>query len=65
MKPGRAVDAVAIKQRERRIPEGCGAIDERFGERSGLEKTECGRGVKLDEHGIWRSGDWVIWRLIA
>jgi hypothetical protein len=52
MKPGRAVDAVAVKQRERRIPEGCGAIDERFGERSGLEKTERRRRVELDVHGI-------------
>jgi hypothetical protein len=32
MEPGRAVDAVAIEQRERRIVERCGTIHERFGE---------------------------------
>jgi hypothetical protein len=50
MKPGRAVHAVAIEQRQRWIPKRRGAIDKRFGERSGLKKTESRRGVELDEH---------------
>jgi hypothetical protein len=33
VKPRRAVDAVAIQQRECRIPERRGALDERFGQR--------------------------------
>ena len=50
VKARRAVDAVAIEQRERRIAELGGAIDERFGQRRALEKTEGGRGVELDVH---------------
>ena len=51
MKPRRAVDAVAIEQRERRIAERGRAIDERFGQRGAVEKGEGGRSVKLDVHG--------------
>ena len=50
MKARRAVDAVAIEQRERGIAEIGGAIDERFRKRGRLKKTERGRGVELDVH---------------
>src|SRR5262249_16015337 len=63
VKRGCTVDAVSIEQRERRIAERCSTIHERFGQRSRLEKTECGRGVKLHVHGIGvirRFGDLVI-----
>ena len=43
-----AVDAVAIEQRDGGIAELGGAIDERFGKRRALEKTERRRGVELD-----------------
>jgi hypothetical protein len=51
MKPWRAVDTVGIEQRERRISERGGTLDERLGQRSALKKTERRRGVKLDIHG--------------
>src|SRR5262249_39379879 len=44
----RAVDAVAIEEREGGIPEIGGAIDERFGQGRALQKAERGRGMKLD-----------------
>ena len=50
MEARRAVDAVAIEQRERRIAELGGALDERFGQRRALQKAEGGGGVKLDVH---------------
>src|SRR5262249_13977744 len=51
MEAGRAVDAVAIEQRERRIAERRGAVDERLGKRGAVEKRKRGSGVKLDIHG--------------
>ena len=48
MEARRAVDAVAIEQRQRRVAEIGRAIDERLRERRALEKAEGGRGVKLD-----------------
>ncbi len=51
VKPRGAVDAIAIEQGERRVAQLGGALDERFRQRRGLEKTECGRGVELDVHG--------------
>ena len=48
VKPRRAVHAVAIEQRERRIAEIGGAIDERFRQRRALQKAEGGGGVELD-----------------
>ena len=50
MESRRAVDAVAIEQRERRIAERGGAIDERFGQRRAVEKRKRGRGVEFDVH---------------
>jgi hypothetical protein len=43
-----AIHAVAIEQCKRRIPEIGGSIDERFGQRRTLEKTEGGSGVEFD-----------------
>jgi len=40
MEPRRAVDAVAIEQRERGVAERGGAIDERFGQRRAVEERE-------------------------
>ena len=40
VKPRRAVDAVAIEERERGIAELGGAVDERFRKRRALEKAE-------------------------
>jgi hypothetical protein len=52
MKPRCAVDAVAIEQCHRRIAKRGGTVDERFGQRGALQKTECGRGMQLDvRHG--------------
>ena len=48
MKAGGAVHAVAIEQRQRRIAEIGGAIDEGLGQRRALQKAEGGRGVELD-----------------
>ena len=50
----RAVDAVGVEQRQRRIAERRRALDERFGQRGALEKAERGGGVEFDVHG--RSG---------
>ena len=50
MKPRRAVHAVAIEQRERRISERRRALDERFGQRGAVEKRKRGRRVQLDVH---------------
>jgi hypothetical protein len=43
-----AIHAVAIEQCKRRISEIGGSIDERFGQRRTLEKTEGGSGVEFD-----------------
>ena len=51
MESRRAVDAVAIEQRERRIAERGGAVDQRFGQRRAVEKGKRGGGVQLDVHG--------------
>jgi hypothetical protein len=51
MEARRAVDAVAIEQRERRIAERGGAVDQRLGERRAVEKRKGGRRVQLDVHG--------------
>jgi hypothetical protein len=57
----RAVDAVAIEQRHRRVAERRSALDERLGHGSAAEETEGRRGMKIDAHKIWRSGELVIW----
>jgi hypothetical protein len=52
MKPRRAVDAVAIEKRDGGVAEIRGAVDDRLGKRSALEKAEGGGGVELDvRHG--------------
>ena len=48
MEARRAVDAVAIEQRDRGIVERRGALDERFGQRRAVEKGKRGRGVEFD-----------------
>src|SRR5437762_2878369 len=48
MKTWCTINAIAIEQRERRIAEFGGAIDERFWERGALEKAEGGGGVEFD-----------------
>ena len=48
MKPWDAVDAVAIEQRDRRVPELRRARDERFRQRRPVEKGERGGGVEFD-----------------
>ena len=45
---GRAVDTIAIEQRQGRIPEIRRSIDERFGQRSALKKTESRSRVEFD-----------------
>ena len=40
MKPRQPIDAIAIEQRQRRIPEGRRALDERLGQRRAVEKGE-------------------------
>jgi hypothetical protein len=58
MKSRNPVHAVAIEQRQRRITEICGALDERFRQRRAVEKGEGGRGVEFDIHGtVWRIAD--------
>jgi len=52
MKARRAVDAVAIEERERRIAEGRGAFDERFGERGAVEKGKGRCGMQFDIHAV-------------
>ena len=47
----RAVDAVGVEQRERRIAERRRPLDERFGQRGALKKAERRRAVELDVHG--------------
>ena len=61
VKARRAVDAVAIEQRERRIAERRGAVDERFGQRGAVEKREGGGGVsmQLDIHDLDVEDGWV------
>ena len=51
VKARRAVDAVAIEQRERRIAERRGAVDQRFGQRGAVEKRKGGGSVQFDIHG--------------
>jgi hypothetical protein len=50
MKTRRAVDAVAIEQRERRVAELRRARHERFGKRRTLQKAERRGCVQLDVH---------------
>jgi hypothetical protein len=50
VKARRAVDAVAIEQRQRGIAEIGRPVDERLGERRALEKAEGGRGMEFDVH---------------
>ncbi len=50
VKPRRAVDAVAIQQRERRILQFRGARDQRFGQRRALQETESRGGMEFDIH---------------
>src|SRR5687768_665256 len=45
-----AVDAVRIEQRQRRIAERRGALDERFRKRCAPKEAERRRGVKFDIH---------------
>ncbi len=57
MKARRAVDAVAIEQRERGIAERGRALDERFGQRRAAEERKRRRGVELDVgHGCRAQG---------
>ena len=51
MKARRAVDAVAIEQRQRRIAQRRRPIDERLRQRRAVEKRKRGRGVEFDVHG--------------
>ena len=51
MKAWRAVDAVAIEERQRRVAELGGAIHDRFGQRCALKKAEGGGGVEFDVRG--------------
>jgi hypothetical protein len=51
VEPGRAIDAVGVEQRQRRIVECGSALDERFGKRCTLQKAEGRRGVEFDVHG--------------
>jgi len=51
MEARRAVDAVAIEQRQRRVAERRGALDERLGQRGAVEKGKSRRRVKFDIHG--------------
>ena len=48
VEPRRAVDPVAIEERHGRIAEIGSALDDRFRERSALQKAEGGGGVELD-----------------
>jgi hypothetical protein len=48
MKSRNPVHAIPIEQRNRRIPELRGAVDERFGQRGAVEKRKGGRGMQLD-----------------
>ena len=50
VKPWRAVHAVGIEQRQRRISKRSGALDERFWQRRALQKAERRRGVEFDVH---------------
>ena len=50
MEPRRAVDAVGVEERQRRIAERRRPLDERFGQRSSLEKTESRCGVEFYVH---------------
>ncbi len=50
MKPRRAVDSVAIEQRERWIVERGRTVDERLGRRRPVEERERRRGMQLDVH---------------
>jgi hypothetical protein len=52
MKPRSTVYAIRIEQRQRRIAERRGTLDERFGQRRSLEKTERGGAMELDVHGV-------------
>jgi hypothetical protein len=51
MEPWSAVHAIRVEQCQRRIPERRGTLDERFGQRSALQKTERGGAMELDVHG--------------
>jgi hypothetical protein len=51
MKARRTVYPVGIEQRERRVAERGGPLDERLGQRGAAQKTEGGRGVKFDVSG--------------
>ena len=50
VEPGRPVEAIAIEQRQRRIPERHGPRDERFGRRRAFQERERGRGVEFCVH---------------
>jgi hypothetical protein len=56
MKARNAVHAIAIEQRERRIPELGGALDERFGQRRAVEEGKRGGGMEFEIH-ILSNGD--------
>ena len=51
----RAVEAVAIEQRQRRIAQLGRALDERRGQRRAVEKRKGRRGMKLDVHDVGAS----------
>src|SRR5262249_26747919 len=57
MKARRALHTVAIEQRDRLVSEFGRAIDDRFGQRRALQKTERGGRVQLDVrrgHGVFQ-----------
>jgi hypothetical protein len=50
MESRRPIHTVGIEQRERRVAERRGSLDERFGERGALQEAEGGGGVEFDIH---------------
>ena len=51
VEPRRTVDAIGVQQRQRRVAERGGALDQRFRQRGALEETESGRAMEFDVHG--------------
>jgi hypothetical protein len=52
MESRNAVDPVAVEQRQRRIAERRGTLDEGFRQRRAVEKRKRGRRVQFDVHGV-------------
>jgi hypothetical protein len=51
MKSRSAIHAIRVEQRDRGIPERGGTLDERFGKRCTLKKTERRGAMQFDVHG--------------